>query len=70
MTLKVAIIGAGPSGLVTARFLLHAHTFFPGVPPIDVTIFEQSDRVGGAFQLRVYEGAEVSVVRSSSCYCY
>ncbi|KKA26653.1 hypothetical protein TD95_001641 [Thielaviopsis punctulata] len=57
--LKVAIIGAGPSGLVTARFLLHAHSFFSGLPPVEVVVFEQSGHVGGTFHLRVYEDAEL-----------
>ena len=36
---SVAIIGAGPAGLVTARYL-NAHGFTP-------VIFEQGDRIGG-----------------------
>ncbi|KAL5594051.1 hypothetical protein BROUX41_001103 [Berkeleyomyces rouxiae] len=56
---RVAVIGAGPSGLVTARFLLHAHEFFPGLPRVEVVVFEQSDTVGGTFEQRVYESAEL-----------
>ncbi|OQE41021.1 hypothetical protein PENCOP_c005G00652 [Penicillium coprophilum] len=42
MSKKVAIIGAGPSGLVTAKTLLHN---FPGT--FSPTIFESQNKVGG-----------------------
>ncbi|RDW68554.1 hypothetical protein BP5796_09211 [Coleophoma crateriformis] len=39
---RVCIVGAGPSGLVAAKTLLHEH---PGV--FQCTIYEKSDRIGG-----------------------
>eukprot|EP00398_MALV-I-01_sp_L67-1_P000756 gene756-306_t len=41
-TRKVAIIGAGPSGLATARRLAQ-------IPTNDLTIFERTDRLGGVW---------------------
>ncbi|KAI2900494.1 hypothetical protein CBS76997_1283 [Aspergillus niger] len=51
---KVAIIGAGPSGLVTAKTLLHSFpegTFIPSV-------FEKNSRIGGLWPTAVDHGAE------------
>lgn len=56
--MKVAIIGGGPAGLATLRFLAHAHEYFP-IPPIEVRLFESEAQVGGTFAYRVYEDAEV-----------
>jgi dimethylaniline monooxygenase (N-oxide forming) len=56
--MKVAIIGGGPSGLVTLKYLLTVHHFQP-VDPIEVQLFESEDRVGGTFSYRTYDGAEV-----------
>ncbi|KAG9256266.1 uncharacterized protein F5Z01DRAFT_672261 [Emericellopsis atlantica] len=56
--MKVAIIGGGPSGLATLRFLLHAHEFFP-IDPIEVRLFEGDKTIGGTFVQRVYEDAEL-----------
>ncbi len=62
--MRVAIIGAGPSGLVTLRYLSTAHEFFPGMKPVDVKLFEAEDQIGGTFRYRTYENGEV---RSRSC---
>lgn len=59
MVLKVAIVGAGPSGLVTLKYLLEAHKFFPGVE-IEADLYEKADDIGGVFSYGVYEDAEVS----------
>ncbi|CAG2005520.1 unnamed protein product [Fusarium graminearum] len=56
--MKVAIIGGGPAGLATLRFLAHAHEYFP-IPPIEVRLFESEAQVGGTFAYRVYEDAEL-----------
>ena len=56
--MKVAVIGGGPSGLVTLKYLLAAHHFQP-VDPIEVQLFESEDRVGGTFSYRNYDRAEV-----------
>lgn len=58
--MKVAIIGAGPSGLVTLKYLTQAHSFL-GCPPIEARLFELQPRIGGAFASRVYEDAEVFI---------
>lgn len=64
MGLKVAVIGGGPSGLVTLKYLLEAHKFFPGAN-IDVDLYEKEGDVGGVFTYGVYEDAEVGL--SSAC---
>ncbi len=56
--MKVAVIGGGPSGLVTLKYLLDAHTFFP-IEPIEARLFESESSVGGTFKHRSYEDAEV-----------
>lgn len=56
--MKVAVIGAGPAGLVTLRYLSTAHHFFP-IDPIEVICIEAEADLGGTFKYRVYEDAEV-----------
>lgn len=58
MTLKVAVIGGGPAGLVTLKYLVEAHKFFPGAE-IEAHLFEARDDIGGVFRYNVYEDAEV-----------
>lgn len=57
--MKVAVIGAGPSGLVTLKYLTTAHHYFP-IEPIEVICFEAESEIGGTFKYRVYEDAEAS----------
>ncbi|TDZ39642.1 Dimethylaniline monooxygenase [N-oxide-forming] 2 [Colletotrichum spinosum] len=57
-TLKVAVIGAGPSGLVTAKYLSQAAEYF-GVPDIEIRVFEREDKIGGVYRYKVYEEAEM-----------
>lgn len=54
--MKVVIVGAGPSGLVTCKSLLEAAT--PDFP-FDPIIFEQENSLGGTFHFRTYEVCEV-----------
>ncbi|KAK3695718.1 hypothetical protein B0T22DRAFT_418541 [Podospora appendiculata] len=61
--MRVAVIGAGPSGLVTLKYLLTAHQFLD-TEPIEVVLFEAEDAVGGTFAHRTYEEAEASLVSS------
>lgn len=56
--MRVAVIGAGPSGLVTLKYLKTAHHFFPG-KPVEAVLFESESVVGGTFAQRTYEDAEV-----------
>lgn len=56
--MRVAVIGAGPSGLVTLKYLKSAHEFFD-VKPIEVMVFEASNEIGGTFAQRAYEDAEL-----------
>ncbi|KAG5915307.1 hypothetical protein E4U53_004505, partial [Claviceps sorghi] len=56
--MRVAVIGAGPSGLVTLKYLLDAHTSL-GCEPVEARLFEEQPRVGGTFVARVYEDAEM-----------
>ncbi|KAK7746694.1 hypothetical protein SLS53_001881 [Cytospora paraplurivora] len=58
MVLKVAVIGAGASGLVTLKYLLEANKFFPGVA-IEARLFEKGNDIGGVFKHQVYEDAEL-----------
>jgi dimethylaniline monooxygenase (N-oxide forming) len=60
MVLRVAVIGGGPAGLVTLKYLLEAHRFFPGVE-IEADLFEKEEDIGGVFSYGVYEDAEVSL---------
>ena len=50
--MRVAIIGAGPAGLVTCKTMLEAAT---EEFPFDPVIFEQEDDIGGTFRYRSYE---------------
>lgn len=59
MPLRVAVVGAGPAGLATARYLKWAHLYF-AIEPIEVRVFEAEEDIGGTFKYRVYEDAEVS----------
>jgi dimethylaniline monooxygenase (N-oxide forming) len=59
--MRVAIVGAGPSGLVTLKYFLAAPQFL-GTDPIEVKLFESEDYVGGTFVGRTYEDAEASGV--------
>ncbi|KAI2627662.1 FAD/NAD(P)-binding domain-containing protein [Hypoxylon sp. NC1633] len=56
--MRVAVIGAGPSGLVTLKYLKTAHHFFPG-KPFEAVLFESESAVGGTFAQRTYEDAEL-----------
>ncbi|KAF9077231.1 dimethylaniline monooxygenase [Rhodocollybia butyracea] len=56
--MKVAVIGAGPSGLVTLRYLLAASQQL-GCEEVEARLFELQSHVGGTFAARVYEGAEL-----------
>ncbi|KAJ4203783.1 hypothetical protein NW759_015099 [Fusarium solani] len=56
--MKVAVVGGGPAGLATLRFLAHAHDYFP-IPPIEGRLFEGEKDIGGTFSYRVYEDAEL-----------
>ncbi|KAK3694510.1 hypothetical protein B0T22DRAFT_416637 [Podospora appendiculata] len=57
--MRVAVIGAGPSGLVTLKYLKTAHQYFPMLKPIEAALFESESTVGGVFSQRVYEDAEL-----------
>jgi len=56
--MRVAVIGGGPSGLVTLKYLLQAHLQL-GIEPIEAVLFEAEAKVGGTFRYRSYEDAEV-----------
>ena len=63
--MRVAVIGGGPSGLVTLKYLITAHEFFPDLDPIEARLFEAECSVGGTFKHRAYEDAEVRPHRPS-----
>jgi dimethylaniline monooxygenase (N-oxide forming) len=56
--MRVAVIGAGPSGLVTLKYLKTAHQYFP-ISPIEAELFESEASIGGTFAHRTYEDAEL-----------
>lgn len=58
--MKVAIIGAGSSGLATLKYLITAHEYFDGLEPITVRLFEAEPDIGGTFRYRTYRDSEVS----------
>ena len=55
--MRVVVIGAGPSGLVTLKYLLTAHNFLD-TEPIEAICFEAENSIGGTFAHRTYEEAE------------
>ncbi|KAJ3151710.1 hypothetical protein HDU89_001758 [Geranomyces variabilis] len=66
--MHIVVIGAGPSGLVTAKTLLESNSnpYFQNnnqtlqpPPPFSVTILEQETSLGGTFKYRTYENAEL-----------
>ena len=57
--MRVAVIGGGPAGLTTLKYLVTAHKFFDDIEPIEARPFEASSSVGGTFRYRTYEHAEV-----------
>ncbi|KAF8894502.1 FAD/NAD(P)-binding domain-containing protein [Infundibulicybe gibba] len=54
--MKVVIVGAGPSGLVTCKSLLQAATT---QFPFDPIILEQENDIGGTFKYRSYENSQL-----------
>lgn len=63
MPLQVAVIGGGAAGLVTLKYLLEAHKYFPGVD-ILVDLYEAHNKLGGVFEYQTYESAEVRLTSS------
>lgn len=59
--MKVIVIGGGPAGLVTLKFLATAHEFYNKITPIDVQLFEAEDEIGGTFKYRVWDKSEVRI---------
>ena len=66
--MRVAVIGAGPSGLVTLKYLRTAHESL-GIEPIEAQCFEREGEIGGTFFARTYEDAEVRSFHSLSQAC-
>ena len=52
--IKVAIIGGGPSGLVTLKTVLELADRNPGQIIVRASLFEAEDRIGGTFLYRSY----------------
>jgi len=52
--MRIAVIGAGPSGLVVTKTLLQAAS---AQFPFDPIILEAEDDIGGTFRYRCYENA-------------
>ncbi|KJZ71823.1 hypothetical protein HIM_08794 [Hirsutella minnesotensis 3608] len=56
--MRVAVIGGGPSGIVTLKYLLAARESL-GCEPVEARLFELQPQIGGVFVARVYEDAEL-----------
>lgn len=65
--MKVAIIGAGPSALVTAKTLLEAADADPNFNP-SITIFEAEPDIGGTFRYRSYSNATLVSSKQLTSY--
>ncbi|KAF9456454.1 FAD/NAD-P-binding domain-containing protein [Collybia nuda] len=65
--MQIAIIGAGPSGLVTCKSLLEAAS---ADFPFDPIILEQEDDIGGTFKYRAYEVGNSHLVSSKQLTCF
>ena len=65
--MKVAIIGAGPSALVTAKTLLEAADAHPDFKP-SITIFEAEADIGGTFRYRSYSNATLVSSKQLTSY--
>ncbi|KAI0139621.1 FAD/NAD(P)-binding domain-containing protein [Hypoxylon sp. NC0597] len=65
--MRVAIIGAGPSGLVTLKYLLAAEKAL-GTEAVEARLFESESGVGGTFLARTYEDAELVSSRQLTCF--
>ncbi|KAK2122007.1 hypothetical protein NOF04DRAFT_1337987 [Fusarium oxysporum II5] len=60
LTMRVAVIGGGPSDLVTLKYLARAHLSLD-CDAIEARLFDLEDSIGGAFTHRAYEDAEVRI---------
>uniref|UniRef100_A0A4E9EJC4 FAD/NAD(P)-binding domain-containing protein n=1 Tax=Gibberella zeae TaxID=5518 RepID=A0A4E9EJC4_GIBZA len=56
--MRVAVIGGGPSGLVTLKYLKQASMAL-SYEPMEAYLFEYQGQVGGTFAARSYEDAEL-----------
>lgn len=56
--MRVAVVGGGPSGLVTLKYLTQTHRFFPA-DPIEAKLFESTSNIGGIFFHHNYENGEL-----------
>lgn len=65
--MRVAVIGGGPSGLVSLKYLLQTHEYF-ATSKIEAKLFESSDKVGGIFYHHVYEKAELVSSKFLTCF--
>ncbi|KAI5865262.1 FAD/NAD(P)-binding domain-containing protein [Durotheca rogersii] len=65
--MRVAVVGAGPAGLVTLKYLLAAESSL-GTEPVEARLFESDSGVGGTFLSRTYEDAELVSSRQLTCF--
>ncbi len=57
--MRVVVIGSGPAGLVTLKYLITSHLFLD-TESVEAKLFSSDAAVGGTFFARTYEDAEVS----------
>jgi len=58
VALRFLVIGGGPAGIVTLKYLLEAQRSF-GAEEVEVRLYEYMHNIGGTFLTRRYEDAEV-----------
>lgn len=59
------VIGGGPAGLVSLKYLKHHTTWIDGEDPI---LVEQETEIGGTFRWRGYENAELVSSKQLTCF--
>lgn len=59
------VIGGGPAGLVSLKYLKHHTKWIDGEDPI---LVEQESEIGGTFRWRGYENAELVSSKQLTCF--
>ena len=57
--LRIGVIGGGPAGLVTLKYLSTLQQHFPLLAPVDCRLYDAATTLGGVFSSKIYEDAEL-----------